>query len=271
VTTQSSSWDDVVLTEDAEYGNVDGRRLMLNLIQPRIRPGTELPLVVWIHGGWWRSGGSLARPDLLIPLADAGYAVAAIEYRLCSEALFPAQIEDCKCAIRYLRANASHYAIDGAHIGVWGSSAGGHLASLLGTSSGAAELEGTGGWPGASSRVQAVVDWYGPTDLLQIDEAFENATSASKELVGGPIREHTDAATRINPITYISSHCPPFLIGHGAADNSVPVEQSILLYEALQEAGIESELDIVPGMGHEPLGAEHIAKVHAFFGRHLRA
>jgi acetyl esterase/lipase len=270
VTTQSVSWDNVVLMQGLEYGSVDGRSLKLNLIRPRTRKGTKLPVVVWIHGGWWRTGSPLTRPELLIPLVEDDYFVSAIEYRLSPEALFPAQIEDCKCAIRYLRANAARYGIDAERIGVWGASAGGHLVALLGTSGGATDLEGTGGWPGVSSRVQAVVDWYGPTDVLQVDPAFESANSASSELVGGPIHEHADVAARINPITYISPDCPPFLIGHGSEDTAVPVEQSILLYDALQRAGIESELDIVPGKGHEPLGDEHIAKVHTFFDRHLR-
>jgi dipeptidyl aminopeptidase/acylaminoacyl peptidase len=143
--------------------------------------------------------------------------------------------------------------------------------ALLGTSGGAPDLEGTGGWPGVSSRVHAVVDWYGPTDVLQVDDAYTDANSASHQLVGGPIHEHKDVAARINPITYISSDCPPFLIGHGSEDCLVPLNQSELLHNALQNAGVESELDIVPGKGHEPLGEAHIAKVHAFFDRHLRS
>lgn len=270
MTNQGVSWEKVVLMKDLEYGNVDGRSLKLNLIRPRTRQGTKLPVVVWIHGGWWRTGSPLTRPELLIPLVEDDYFVAAIEYRLSPEALFPAQIEDCKCAIRFLRANAARFGIDPERIGVWGASAGGHLVALLGTSGGVAELEGTGGWQGVSSRVQAVVDWYGPTDVLQVDDAYTEANSASHQLVGGPIHAHKDVAARINPITYISPGCPPFLIGHGTEDRLVPMNQSQLLHDALQKAGIECELDVVPGKGHEPLGEAHIAKVHAFFDRHLR-
>jgi acetyl esterase/lipase len=256
--------------KDLEYGKVDGRSLTLNLIRPRTRKSPKVPAIVWVHGGWWRTGSALARPELLIPLVEDDYFVAAIEYRLTPEARFPAQIEDCKCAVRYLRANAARFGIDADRIGVWGSSAGGHLVALMGTSGDAADLEGNGGWPGVSSRVQAVVDWYGPTDLLQVDESFTSAHEAAALLAGGPIGEHRDVAARVNPISYIAPDCPPFLIMHGDKDAVVPLNQSQLLHDALQKAGVESQFTVVPGKGHEPLGDEPLAQVHAFFDRHLR-
>ena len=269
-TAEGISWEKVVLAKDIEYGNVGGRSLTLNLLRPRTRRAAKLPVVVWVHGGWWRAGSALMRPELLIPLVEDDYVVAAIEYRLTPEARFPAQIQDCKCAVRYLRANASRLGIDADRIGVWGSSAGGHLVALMGTAGDEASFEGDGGWSGVSSRVQAVVDWYGPSDLLQIDDAFTSAHEAAALLLGRAPSDDPEAAASVNPITHISDDCPPFLIMHGDQDQVVPLNQSQLLHDALEKAGIESELVIVPGKGHEPLGEEAIGKVYAFFNRHLR-
>ncbi len=270
MTAEAVSWEKVVLAKDIEYGNVRGRSLTLNLLRPRTRRAAKLPVVVWVHGGWWRAGSALMRPELLIPLVEDDYLVAAIEYRLTPEAKFPAQIEDCKCAVRYLRANATRLGIDADRIGVWGSSAGGHLVALMGTAGDESSFEGDGGWPDESSRVQAVVDWYGPSDLLQIDDAFASAHEASTLLLGRHPREDLEAAARVNPINHISDACPPFLIMHGDQDAVVPLNQSELLHAALEKAGIESELTVVPGKGHEPLGDEALAKVYGFFNRHLQ-
>lgn len=270
MTTGTLSWEQVVLAKDIEYGNVEGRSLTLNLLRPRTRRAAKLPVIVWVHGGWWRAGTALARPELLVPLVEAGYIVAAIEYRLTPEAGFPAQIEDCKCAVRYLRAHAERLGIDTEHIGAWGSSAGGHLVALMGTAGDEPGLEGNGGWSGVSSRVQAVVDWYGPSDVLKVDKAFASAWEAAELLLGGPPEELMDLAAVANPITHISDACPPFLIMHGDQDSVVPLNQSELLHEALQRAGRNSRLVVVPGKGHEPLGDDAVAQVHAFFDRHLR-
>jgi acetyl esterase/lipase len=207
----------------------------------------------------------------LLPLVGRDFFVAAIEYRFSQDAVFPAQIEDCKCAIRYLRAHAARYGIDPDRIGAWGSSAGGHLVSLLGTSGDAEELEGAGGWPEYSSRVQAVVDWYGPTDLLQMGGTHDDPDSPESRLVGGTLQDHKEAAARANPITYLSQDCPPFLIMHGTEDRTVPPNQSELLHAAMQAKGLQSELVMVPGKGHEPLGEEATQRVYDFFSRHLSA
>ena len=270
MTAETVSWQNVVLARDIEYGNVGGRSLTLNLLRPRTRRAATLPVVVYVHGGWWRAGSALMRPEILIPLVEDDYVVASIEYRLTPEAKFPAQIEDCKCAVRYLRANAARLGIDADNIGVWGSSAGGHLAALMGAAGEDAGFEGDGGWPGLSSRVQAVVDWYGPSDLLQINDSFSGAQEAMTLLLGKSPTEDPDAAAAVNPITYISTDCPPFLIMHGDQDAVVPWHQSQLLHDALQKAGVESELVIEPGKGHGQLGDDAVAKVHAFFDRHLR-
>ena len=214
--------DSVVVVRDVEYGNVNGRALTLNILRPRTRRAAVLPVVVWLHGGWWRTGGPLLRPEKLFPLVEQDFFVAAVGYRFSQEALFPAQIEDCKCAIRYLRAHAGQYGIGPERIGVWGSSAGGHLAALLATSAKASDLEGSGGWPGQSNEVQAAVDWYGIVDILQMGGEHDATDLPGSELIGGLVQDNKDKAARVNPITYLSKDCPPTLIMHGIEDRAVP-------------------------------------------------
>ncbi len=267
----------VELIRDVEFGRGGEGTLKLNLFLPKgRRAGAKLPTVAYIHGGAWLIGSRdmvFERPPTLAALCSLvaeGYVCAAIEYRLSQEAPFPAQIEDCKCAVRFLRAHAEAYGVDPERIGAWGPSAGGHLAALLGTSGGAKELEGSGGWPEHSSRVQAVVVWFGPSDLLRMGGTHSNPDSPESRLIGGPIQENKAKAARASPITYVSKDSPPFLVMHGAEDAVVPPNQSELLHAALRNAGVESELVIVPGKGHEFLGEEASRKVAAFFDRHLR-
>ena len=148
----------------ASFGKTN---LALDLYRPANYSG-KLPVVVWIYGGAWMMRGQTMQAPQASWLATHGYAVAIIDYRLSSEALFPAQINDCKAAVRWLRANAGKYDLDADHIGAWGASSGGHLASLLGVTGGVAALEGDAGNTNQSSRVQAVVDFFGPTDFLQM-------------------------------------------------------------------------------------------------------
>jgi acetyl esterase/lipase len=257
--------------KEIEYGKGGDRVLRLDLYRPRQRPAeSRLPVIVYVFAGAWRAGSREQGARTLIPLAQRGFAGAAIDYRYSSEALFPAQIEDCKCAIRFLRAHADEYGLDTERIGAWGSSSGGHLSALLGTSGGVKDLEGTGGSPEQSSRIQAVVDWFGPTDFLQMGGNHDEPGSPESQLVGGPIQENQDRVARANPITYITADCPPFLIMHGADDPLVPPGQSQLLHAALQKAGVPSQLAILPGKGHQPLGDEAVARVHAFFEKHLK-
>src|SRR5262245_50032586 len=151
---------------DIEYAKVGDISLKLDLYLPEPRPAAPVPLVVWVHGGAWQAGSKDQTPA--VPLVRRGLAVASVGYRLSQVARFPAQIEDCKAAVRWLRAHAAEHAIDGRHIGAWGSSAGGHLVALLGTSGDVDELEGEAGNLDQSSRVQVVVDWFGPTDFTRM-------------------------------------------------------------------------------------------------------
>jgi acetyl esterase/lipase len=258
----------IELQEDVEFGSGGGRPLRLHILRPKNPPSTPMPVVVYVHGGWWRAGDRSTGLPRLIPLVERGYFGAAVEYRLTGEAQWPAQIEDCKCGIRYLRAHAAELGIDPARIGVWGASAGGHLVAMLGSTGSAPQLEGNGGWPGESSAVQAVVDWFGPSDLTLL--GHDSPDSHAARLLGGPVKDNLAAAAGANPITYISAASAPHLIMHGTEDQQVPLQQSELLHAALQNAGVESTLRVYPGLGHEYLGDEAIAEAQAFLDRHLR-
>jgi acetyl esterase/lipase len=261
---------------DLEYAKVDGTALLLDLFVPE-KADAPLPLIVWIHGGAWQSGDKAGCPAL--GQLRRGYAVASINYRLSQQAIFPAQIHDCKAAIRWLRAHAKEYNIDPQRIGVWGSSAGGHLVALVGTSGNVKELEGAEGNLDQSSRVQAVCDWFGPTDFLQIAAHMlpgakmehDTANSPESKLVGGPIQENKEKAAKASPITYVSKDDPPFLIMHGDKDILVPIHQSQLLTEALKKAGVEVTFKAIEGAGHGFGGPEIMKTVEEFFDKHLKA
>jgi acetyl esterase/lipase len=260
---------------ELEYARVGEIPLLLDLFRSR-SAAQPLPLVVWVHGGAWRSGDKAANAALA--LSVRGYAVASINYRLSGVAKFPAQIEDCRAAIRWLRANAARYRIDPTRIGVWGSSAGGHLVALLGTAGDVARWDGVGGNADQSARVQAVCDFYGPTDLTadKIPGKGRGADSPVGRLLGGPVDNHKEEAAQANPINYISADDPPFLIFHGEQDETVPIEQSELLEAALKKAGVESTFVRVKNAGHgflpgsEPSLAEIREQVVRFFDKHLK-
>lgn len=262
------------LISNLEYAQVGDQKLLLDLYVPEKSEG-PLPVIIGIHGGGWASGRKEQAQG--IRQASRGYAVACIRYRLSGEAIFPAQIIDCKAAVRWLRANAKRYNLDSDRIGVTGHSAGGHLASLLGTSAGVKDFE-KGGHLERSSEVWAVCALSGPTDFLQMDaraakEArFKHDASNSPEsrLIGGAIQENKAKVARANPITYIGKETPPFLLIHGDQDPVVPAHQAELLHEALQKAGIEVRIHLVKGGGHDIGGREVNELVDAFFDKHLK-
>lgn len=240
---------------DQPYVEGGHERQKLDLFVPR--DADHAPVVMFIHGGAWRKGDK-RNPRALAELLEAGFAVVSINYRLSQHARFPAQIEDCKAAVRWLRAHAGEYRLDVSRIGVWGTSAGGHLVALLGTTGENREFD-VGQNLDLSSRVQAVCDWFGPTDFLQMDAQapsgvramkHDPVTSPESQLIGGPIQQHPDLVRRANPISYVTEHAPPFLIVHGEDDALVPVGQSQLLADALQKAGVEVKLEIIAGDGH---------------------
>ena len=258
---------------DLVYGSAGGRDLKLNLYLP---PGDEAkPLIIWIHGGAWLQG-SKDGPSPAQQFVGSGYAVAHVGYRFSQVAKWPAQMHDCKAAVRWLRANAVQYHLDPKRFAAWGSSAGGHLVAVLGTSGGVPELEGASNDVKASSSVQAVVDWFGPSDFLQMSKfrssiAHDEAKSPESQLIGGPIQENKEAAAKANPITYVGrAEAPaPFLIMHGTRDDLVPFNQSELLNEALKAARADVTFRPVNGAGHGFGGEQNIAPVREFLTRVL--
>ena len=272
--TLAAAGSHAVRQEDVIYAEVDGNKLPLRLFIP-----TDVknpPLVVYIHGGSWRAGSY--KNCELASLTEQGFAVASFEYRFTNVAIFPAQIHDCKGAVRWLRANAGKYGYDASRIGVTGTSAGGHLAVLLGTSADVADLEGTvGGNLDQSSRVAAVVDYFGPTDfVLRAKTHPERANakgSSTFGLLGGPAIEKTEQAKRASGVTYVSADDPPLLIIHGDQDKTVYLDQSESIRKAYETARLDVAMIVVPGGGHGGkvfFTGENIRRVQEFLDKHLR-
>lgn len=265
-----------VTHRDLAYRADGHERQKLDLYLPE-KTDRPVPLLIWIHGGGWQGGSKENALPLRQGWLERGYAIASINYRLSSHAVFPAQIEDCKAAIRWLRANAPKYRIDPARFGVWGSSAGGHLAALVGTSGDVKSLD-VGEHLDQSSRVQAVCDYYGPTDFHAFVsrpgyENHANPTSPESLLLGGTVKEKPELARAANPITYVTPDDPPFLIVHGDQDPVVPLQQSELLYHALKSAQRSVHFHTIHGAGHGQGfdGPEVLPMVQRFFDQHLAA
>jgi len=261
----------VTFHRDIEYARAGEKSLLLDIYLPKTE--SHPPLVVWVHGGAWRKG-SKDSGGRVRWMTEHGYALADINYRLSQEAVFPAQIHDCKAAIRWLRAHAERYGYDAARIGVASSSAGGHLAALLGTSGDVKELEGhLSSHIHQSSRVQAACDMWGPTDFLQMGGGHNEPDSPESQLIGGPIQQNKEKVAIANPITYVSKDDPPFLLLHGDKDGAVPIKQSELLKQALDKARVPVEFRVLRGAGHGGRGfptSKMNEMILAFFDRHLR-
>ena len=236
------------IERDVTYCTMDSVPLHADIYFPKNRSGTT-PLLIYIHGGGWRSGnksggnGFLDFPALL----DAGFTITSIDYRLAPEYQMPAMIEDVKCAVRFFRAHAADYNIDPNRIGAWGGSAGGHLVSMLGTSDESAGFD-MGEHLEYSSRVQAVVDMFGPADFLTFP--FSQHSSEVASIIFGTTDLSAPIFAAASPVTYISADDPPFLILQGDADLTVPLSQSQEFYDKLTESGVEAQLFIVTGGEH---------------------
>ena len=244
---------------DLDYSGNGNPRQMLDILlpeTPKPADGKPLPLVCWIHGGGWQNG-SKNNARFVTDLVKTGqFAGASIGYRLTNEAHWPAQIHDCKAAIRFLKANAEKYGYDADRIAVWGSSAGGHLVAMLGVSHNVKELEGTLGKHGdQSSEVACVVNYFGPADLLKMNDQGSKmdhnaATSPEGKLVGGEVSKTQDIAKSASPITHASRDDEPMLIIHGTKDALVPYQQSVDLEVALEDTGVPVILVTVDEGGH---------------------
>lgn len=275
------------------YGTyVDGsgatQPLLLELLVPQ-DVTSPVPVVLWIHGGGWRTGSRLPVPTRAANLCARGYAVASVDYRLTTTALWPAQIQDVRGAVRWLRAHAPEYNLEVDRFGAWGESAGGHLAAFLAFSGGVGtvtigavtlDLEGsTGGNLDQSSRVQAVVDWYGATDVLQMHfypttVNHDGAGSDESRFLGGPIQDRPELAATANPVTYVDEDAPPLLVMHGTLDKLIPFNQSQLLVDAVRAVGVSARLYPVQGAGHGGASAFDktaiLETVYGFFDSVLR-
>jgi len=263
------------IIEDLEYVSDGGASQSLDIyLPPSSEKGDALrPLVVYIHGGGWRSGSKNDWHPSFRDLLENGFAVACISYRLTTKAPWPAQIHDSKAAVRWLRANAEEYKFDPNRIGVWGHSAGGHLAALIGTSGDVKELEGSEGKTDISSTVQAACNWSGPTDFtMAINEENPKWQFLRKlviELLGGE-EAAPKAAPAASPITYVNAKCPPFLSMIGEKDEVIPLQQVSVLHEALKKADVESTLIVVPNGDHGIAAPDNLKPVTEFFTKHLK-
>lgn len=257
----------VEFKEDLIYGKGGTRDLEFDYYKLKDTKG-PLPVIVYIHGGGARSGGKEWGRTKLLYMVTRGYFCVSINFRSVYEGLFPAQIEDAKCAIRFLRAKAKELDIDPNHIGVWGASLGGHLAALLGTCAAVKEYEGSGGWQNQSSRVQAVVDYYGISDWVRWEQP------RNIELYFGPDAINDKALLRkASPLFYIDKNTPPFFLAHGGKDGTVPLIQSQDFYTALKKAGIPADLNIIDSGGHETSEFERedmLKMVGDFFDKYLK-
>ncbi|MFA5808936.1 MAG: alpha/beta hydrolase [Thermoleophilia bacterium] len=252
-TTSAATFDPAKLgtvERDVPYSGNSSAAQKMDIYYPAKMNGPA-PAVMYVHGGGWTKGDKKdgAGADAIPDLVDAGFLVVSINYRLAPDDKFPAQIEDVKCAVRYLRANAARYNLDPERIGAWGGSAGGHLVSLLGVTDGNEGFEGTGGYAEQSSRVQAVVDMFGPSDLMKEFSGGAIGRALGMQ-VFGTSDQGSDILTQASPVTHVSADDPPFLILHGAKDDLVPTEQSQELYDRLKAAGVPATLVMVENAGH---------------------
>ncbi len=244
--------DGIIVEEGIPYSGCDSLAKTLIIAY---KGGIEepRPAIIHFHGGGWRQGK--ASRGTAVRFAGEGFVGISIHYRLSQEAVFPAAVHDCKTAVRWARAHADRYGIDPDRIGVFGGSAGGHLAALVGLSAGDEYLEGDGPYREYPSEVQAVVENYGPTDFLQMNDPpgrmdHDAPDSPESAFMGGPIQDIPERVRKANPITYVNTGDPPVLIIHGRKDMSVPFHQSELLFQALQAAGVIAELVPVENAGH---------------------
>lgn len=264
--------NDARITQDVEYSKPNGHSLLLDVFQPA-PTGQPAPVIVFVHGGGWKNGSRKSGEKIAGWLVDEGFAVVSVDYRLTDVAQWPAQIDDCYEAVRWVRRNSQKYNFDPHHIAAWGTSAGGHLAALMGTRPCPSKED-------VSSRVQAVCNWFGPSDLLTMPpnnvgngrtEADARKSNGAK-LLGVTVKDDIRLAKDASALHHVSSGDSAFLIMHGSKDLGVPIDQSNRLHQALRSAGAESQLHVVEGAGHGGKlfqAPESRQIVRTFFTKHL--
>ncbi|RUL85929.1 alpha/beta hydrolase [Tautonia sociabilis] len=257
--------------EDLTYATIDGRELKLDLARPA-GEGGPYPAIVAIHGGAWRAGDKADLRGLLAELAGLGYVAISPQYRFCPETTFPAQVHDVKAALRWLKGNAERFGVDPDRVGAVGFSAGGHLALMLGVTDEDDGLEGPveDGQPG--TRIQAVVNFFGPTDLAA-DDLPEISKPLVRDFIGGTAEEKPEETKAASPLTFVSEDDPPILTFQGTADPLVPPSQAIKLAEAMAEAGVDGRLELIIGAGHgwrDPELSRTKRMMVEFFDLHLK-
>lgn len=231
------------------YGKAGKIDLELDLAMPADGKG-PYPAVVCIHGGGWKAGSRQTLVPLTELLAKKGFVAVTVSYRFAPEHQFPAQIEDCKAAVRWLRGNANKYQVKADRIGAIGFSAGAHLSCLLGTADKSAGLEGDGGNPTQSSQVQAVVSYFGPTDFTDKTWSKDVEKIFFVPLFGGTFAEKGDLYRKCSPIVYCKKDSPPFLFFHGTKDTLVGINQSQKMVKKLREVGASADIVVMEGDGH---------------------
>jgi acetyl esterase/lipase len=287
-----------VQMQTLQYASPNGQALSLDLYLPQGAP-SPLPVIVFVHGGGWGGGSRTAGPDFKRFFAQDGIAIASIDYRLTPAITFPKNVEDVKTAVRWLRAHADTYGLDARRVGLWGTSAGGHLVAVAALSR-MGQFEGEDNLD-QSSAVQCVLDAYGPTFFALMDQQTDEerstlqaldpkllqwmashnlrpfaeqhhdpADSPESKLVGGPVQSVPERVRAASPLTYVGDQAPPFLILHGLADNSVPHHQSILLYEGLAGVGKDVTLRLVDGLPHGFVNYSGIDEGAGPFRMHVR-
>ncbi len=258
---------DTEFAGDVAYVSAAHERQTLDIAY--FKTGKPRPLLVWIHGGAFMSGDKAENHAIGPELMTSGYAVATINYRLSGDAKWPAQITDCKAAIRFLRAHAKDYNIDPDRIAVWGSSAGGQLAALVGTSGSAKKFD-VGEHLDHSSAVSCSVDMFGPIDFEKMPQ-FTSPTSPEAKMWGRATSEALDLAREACPITYLTKDTPPVLILHGDADTVIHISQSQLFHDAMKNARASGDFITLPGVGHSHVAVwtKERERIMTFFNRHL--
>jgi acetyl esterase/lipase len=271
-----------VMHQNIPYAGDTEKKHLLDIYLPA-NATANTPLLVWVHGGGWMVNDKYAdmsyMNSTIRAIINNGYALASIDYRFSSQAVFPAQVQDCNLALEYLYQHAADYKLDKRKIGLIGFSAGGHLASLMGLSHNNSIKDFYTDGRKPSFSIRCVVDFYGPSDLIALginppaDTSLSNGRDALSLLLGALVVDRPDLAKRASPITYVDKQDPPFIIIQGEKDDGVPQSQSKVLHSWLKLSGVYSELIVVPGAPHFGVmfdAADIRERIIGFLGKYLK-